>query len=209
MALIKGYVSTLRREDARWDREIVRDSLEVIEEEADRLTELIDNLLDASRLQAGALSMNLSDVAMNVLAERIAERFRTQTNRHTIGVEFSDNFPVILGDEDRLGQVLSNLVSNAIKYSRSGGKIMISRQTRPKQVIICVRDDGPGIAVDDIPHIFDRFYRASDASKTTKGAGLGLYLARAVIEAHGGRIWVDPKPGDGARICFSLPRDTE
>ena len=209
VALIKGYVSTLRREDARWDREIVQDSLEVIEEEADRLTELIDNLLDASRLQAGALSMNLSDVAMNVLAERIAERFRTQTNRHTIGVEFSDNFPVILGDEDRLGQVLSNLVSNAIKYSRSGGKIMISGQTRPKQVIICVRDDGPGIAVDDIPHIFDRFYRASDASKTTKGAGLGLYLARAVIEAHGGRIWVDPKPGDGARICFSLPRDTE
>jgi PAS domain S-box-containing protein len=209
VALIKGYVSTLRREDARWDSEIVQDSLEVIEEEADRLTGLIDNLLDASRLQAGALSMNLSDVAMDVLAERIAERFRTQTDRHTIKVEFSDNFPVILGDEDRLGQVLSNLVSNAIKYSKDGGEILISGQIRPKQVIVCVRDDGPGIAVDDIPHIFDRFYRASDASKTTKGAGLGLYLARAVIEAHRGRIWVDPKPGDGARICFSLPRYTE
>ena len=207
VALIKGYVSTLRREDARWDREIVQDSLEVIEEEADRLTSLIDNLLDASRLQAGALSINLCDVAMDTMAKKIAEKLQTQTTQHTIKVDFEGKFPIILGDEDRLIQVLTNLIQNAIKYSPAGGDIIISGQVRPKQVIICVRDEGPGIAVEDIPHIFDRFYRASEASKTTKGAGLGLYLAKAVIEAHKGRIWVDPKPGDGARICFSLPRD--
>jgi PAS domain S-box-containing protein len=206
VALIKGYVGTLRREDANWDREIVKDSLEVIEEETDRLTGLIENLLDASRLQAGGLSISLSDVALNVVAERIAKRFQTQSAIHNLIVDFTDNFPIVSGDETRLEQVLSNLVSNGIKYSPQGGEIRISGQVRPAQVIVCVSDEGPGVAPEDIPHIFDRFYRSSDAKRTTKGAGLGLYLARAVIEAHGGRIWVDPRPGDGARICFSIPR---
>jgi PAS domain S-box-containing protein len=207
IALIKGYVSTLRREDANWDREIVDDSLAVIEEEADHLTDLIENLLDASRLQAGALSINRSDVALDVLVNRIAERFQTQSSNHSIQVEFPPSFPVILGDEDRLGQVLSNLLSNAIKYSPEGGEITIRGEVRPEHVIVCVSDLGPGIPAQDIPHIFDRFYRATDTARTTKGAGLGLYLARAVVEAHRGRIWVDPAPGVGARICFSLPRD--
>jgi signal transduction histidine kinase len=206
VALIKGYVGTLRREDANWDREIVRDSLAVIEEEADRLTGLIENLLDASRLQAGGLSINPSDVDLNSVASRIAKHFQTQSIIHQIVVDFPEDFPVINGDETRLEQVLSNLVSNAIKYSPQGGEIRISGQVRPTQVIICVSDQGPGVAPEDIPHIFDRFYRSSIAKRTTKGAGLGLYLARAVIEAHGGRIWVDPQPDTGGRICFSIPR---
>ncbi len=209
VALIKGYASTMRRDDADWDREIMQDSLEIIEEEADRLTEMIENLLDATRLQAGGLKLSLADVSMHRLAERLAERFRTQAPRHVLAADFDDNFPVVLADEGRISQVLSNLISNAIKYSPKGGEISIIGQTRPNQVIICVRDEGPGIAPGDIPHIFDRFYRADKASKTTKGAGLGLFLSRAVVEAHGGRIWVDPKPGDGARICFSLPRGEE
>jgi signal transduction histidine kinase len=207
VALIKGYVGTLRREDAVWKREVIQDSLAVIEEEADRLTELIENLLDASRLQAGALKIHASDVNLVVLVQHLAERFRTQTSQHEIVVDFSPGFPIVLADENRLTQVISNLISNAIKYSVKGGEIRISGQTRATQVIICISDQGPGIASEDIPHVFDRFYRSNNASRTTKGAGLGLYLARAVIEAHGGRIWVDPKPGEGARICFSLPRD--
>ncbi|HEC62343.1 MAG TPA: histidine kinase, partial [bacterium] len=200
---------TLRREDASWDRYIVEDSLKIIEEEADHLTELIDNLLDASRLQAGALAINLSEVALDALVERIVERFQTQSTRHNIEVDFSPDFPVILADEDRLAQVLSNLLSNSIKYSVKGGDIQIVGQVRPDKIVVCVSDQGSGIAPEDIPHVFDRFYRASEASRTTKGAGLGLYLTRAIIEAHGGRIWVDPKPGGGARICFSLPRDVK
>jgi PAS domain S-box-containing protein len=207
VALIKGYVSTLRREDVAWDRAIVQDSLQVIEEEADRLTEMIENLLDASRLQVGALALNVSDVNLDVLVQRVAERFRTQTTSHQIVVDLPHPFPVILGDDQRLSQVLSNLVANAIKYSPNGGEIQITGSIHPKQVVLCVSDKGPGIAPGDIPHVFDRFYRSSDASRTTKGAGLGLYLAKAVVEAHGGRIWVDPMPESGARICFSLPRD--
>ena len=207
MALIKGYVGTLRRTDASWEREVVDDSLAVIEEEADHLTEMIENLLDASRLQAGAFKINPSDIAVDDLARHIADQFGTQTTRHTIEVNFPKNFPVLMADENRLSQVLSNLISNAIKYSPEGGKIDIAGHVRPEQVIICVSDQGPGIAPDDLPHVFDRFYRSSGASRTTKGAGLGLYLSRAIIEAHGGRIWVDPKPGEGARICFSLPRE--
>jgi PAS domain S-box-containing protein len=209
VALIKGYVGTLRRDDASWDRAVVQDSLEVIEEEADRLTELIDNLLDASRLQAGALSINLSEVEMESLVERIADRFQTQSELHEISVSFENNFPIILGDENRLEQVLSNLISNSIKYSPAGGKILIEGNHIPGQVIVCVSDEGPGIATSDIPYIFDRFYRADQVSKTTKGAGLGLYLARAVVEAHGGRIWIDPSPQNGARVCFSIPRDLD
>jgi signal transduction histidine kinase len=206
VALIKGYVGTLRREDATWNRDIVQDSLQVIEEEADRLTELIENLLDASRLQSGTLSLTRSDVTLAQTAERIAARFRTQTNIHTIVVDISPDFPIIFGDEKRLEQVFYNLLSNAVKYSPNGGEIRIAGQTRREQVIICISDQGPGIAPEDIPHVFDRFYRSPETSRKTKGAGLGLFLARAVIEAHGGRVWVDPKPGNGARVCFSLPR---
>lgn len=137
--------------------------------------------------------------------ERLAERFRTQTDKHTIVVDFPKNFPVILSDEYRISQVISNLVSNAIKYS-PGGEIRISGKVRQDQVIITVGDEGPGIDQADIPYIFDRFYRSDQAVRKTKGAGLGLYLAKAIVEAHGGRMWVDSPPDSGARICFSLPR---
>ncbi len=176
----------------------------VIEEEADRLSKMIDDLLDASRLQAGGLSLNQADVALPSLALRVSERFTSQAPKHRIVTDFPPNFPIILGDESRLEQVISNLVSNALKYAPTG-EIKISGTPRPGQVVICVSDEGPGIDARDIPHIFDRFYRSTKAVKQTKGAGLGLYLAREIIEAHGGRIWADPKPDSGARICFSLP----
>ncbi|MCI0551143.1 MAG: ATP-binding protein, partial [Anaerolineae bacterium] len=108
-------------------------------------------------------------------------------------------------DETRIEQVVANLVSNSLKYSAKG-EIKISGTVRPEQIIVCVSDEGAGIEAKDLPHIFDRFYRSTKAVKQTKGAGLGLYLARAIVEAHGGRIWADSKSDSGARICFSLPR---
>jgi len=205
VTLIKGYASTLRRDDAKWDKHTISDSLAVIEEEADRLSKMIDDLLDASRLQAGGLSLSGGDVSLPMIAKRVAEKFTAQSQQHAIVTDFPDKFPIILADETRIEQVIINLVSNAIKYAPQG-EIKISGQVRPGQVIICVSDQGPGIEAKDLPHIFDRFYRSTKAVKQTKGAGLGLYLARAIVEAHGGRIWADPKPDSGARLCFSLPR---
>ena len=205
VALIKGYASTLRRDDAKWDKRTISDSLQVIEEEADRLAKMIDDLLDASRLQAGGLSLNLADVALPSLASRVIERFAVQSSKHQLVADFPEKFPVILADETRIEQVLANLVSNSLKYAPQG-EIKISGQVRPEQVIVCVSDQGAGIEAKDLPHIFDRFYRSTNAVKQTKGAGLGLYLARAIVEAHGGRIWADSSAGTGAKICFSLPR---
>ncbi|HEY47694.1 MAG TPA: PAS domain S-box protein [Anaerolineae bacterium] len=206
VALIKGYVGTLRRDDAQWDPNVVEDSLAVIEEESDRLASLIDDLLDASRLQAGVLPLELSEVNLEHSANQLAKHFQTQTDIHTFEVDFPTDFPLIMGDERRLAQVLSNLLSNAIKFSPQGGKVTVEGQGRFEEVIVCVSDEGPGIALEDMPRIFDLFYRSNEASRKTKGAGLGLFLAKAVVEAHNGRIWVDDRVTHGARICFSLPR---
>ncbi|NPA92919.1 MAG: GAF domain-containing protein [Chloroflexi bacterium] len=204
IALIKGYVSTLRREDAHWDAQIVQESLAVIEEEADRLAQLVEGLLEASRLQAGAVELHFSDVSLRHLAERLVHRMAVSDPDHKYELHLPDDLPIVPGDEQRLEQVLSNLLSNAAKYSPPGTTIRVEGFTRPDRVVLCVQDEGPGIAPEDAPHIFDRFYRSRDAVRHTKGAGLGLYLARAIVEAHNGRIWVDPTDR-GARVCFSLP----
>jgi PAS domain S-box-containing protein len=209
VALIKGYVGTLRREDASWDPEVTRESLAVIEDEADRLTGLIDDLLDASRLQAGALSLKWSQISMVDLVNDIVRRFQTQAPEYKIKVDFEPNFPLIVGDEGRLTQVVSNLLSNAIKYSNEGGTIVISGRAQEDKITVCVHDQGPGIAREDVPRVFDLFYRSKEASRRTKGAGLGLFLAKAVIEAHQGHIWVDEETSGGAKICFTLPLDQQ
>jgi PAS domain S-box-containing protein len=204
VALIKGYVGTLRRDDIEWDSEIVQESLQVIEEEADRLSVYIENLLDATRLQSSGFSVKRSDLQIADLIERVAARFRTQTTKHTIVTRLEPNLPVILADEIRLNQVFSNLISNSIKYA-PGGEICIAAEAKGDNIICCISDEGPGIDPNDLPFVFARFYRSPEAIKQTKGAGLGLYLSKAIIEAHGGKIWVDTEHGKGARICFNLP----
>jgi signal transduction histidine kinase len=153
------------------------------------------------------MQLKKSDLSLYQLAKRLAERFQVQTKDHHIFVDIPQDFPVVIADELRIEQVVSNLVSNAIKYAPNG-EIHITGQVLPDEVIVCVTDQGPGIATGDLPFVFDRFYRAPETSRKTKGAGLGLYLARALIEAHSGRMWVDPKFCQGTRICFSLPRES-
>jgi PAS domain S-box-containing protein len=208
VALIKGYAGTLLRKDADWDKEIITESLEIIEEESDRLAQLIDNLLDASRLQAGQLRLDRSEVNLADMATRLVQEFRTQSNVHTFEVDFSLRYPIIQGDAERLRQVLTNLISNAIKYSPESGKIIVSGRYDENQVYVAVSDQGIGIPAGERERIFDRFYRIDSAlTRRTQGAGLGLYLVKSVVEAHGGRIWVSSAPGQGSTFVFTLPRE--
>jgi signal transduction histidine kinase len=206
VALIKGYAGTLRREDVDWDMDVIRSSLEVIEDEADRLAELIENLLQASKLKAQRLRVDLGDAHLDRLAAQVVERFSTQTDKHKFVLDFPSDFPVVQADEARIRQVLDNLVNNAIKYSPEGGTITIGGQVDSKYVTIYVRDEGVGISQQDQERVFERFYRVDGAlSRSTQGTGLGLYLSKAIVEAHGGSLHVKSKPGAGSTFYFTLP----
>lgn len=207
VALIKGHAATLRRDDVEWEPEIVRDYSGVIEEEADRLTALIENLLTASRLQANSgMPLNTGDVRIDQLAEQVVERFNTQTRTHTFQLEFPNDFPAVQGDAVRLRQVLDNLISNAIKYSPDGGVIEVGGSATADTVSVYVRDQGVGLTEADQERIFERFYRVDGAlSRKTQGTGLGLYLSKAIVEAHGGTMTVESQPGKGSTFTFTLP----
>ncbi len=209
VALIKGYANTLSRDDATWTEDIIRDSLAVIEDEADRLTELIDDLLTASKIQANrGVQLNLADIRLDKLAKEALERQRTQSNNHDFNYSFPDDFPSIQADAKKIRQVMDNLLTNAIKYAPDGGKITLGGRYNEHSVTLFVQDEGAGIPAPEIDKIFDRFYRV-DGSLTskTKGTGLGLYLVKAIIEAHGGKIDVKSQAGHGSTFYFTLPRD--
>ncbi len=207
VALIKGYASTLRRSDARWDADTVRESLQVIEDESDRLAHLIDDLLDASRVQTGNFKLVPVELDIDQLVNDVARRFLPQAGGHSVVVDVPADLPLVHADEARITQVLRNLLSNAVKYSPDGGEVRVSSRVAPRDVVICVSDQGPGIAPEDLANLFTRFYRVSSAlARKTQGAGLGLYLSKAIIEAHGGRIWAESDGRHGSRFSFSLPR---
>lgn len=214
VSIIKGYAGTLRRPEAHWSREVQDEYLAVIEEEADGLTELIDRLLEASRLQAGTFKLEAGEVYLPKVAAVVAERLGSQSQKHTLRVDFPEPFPLLQGDERRLTQVLNNLVSNAIKYSPDGGRIDIIGATNPEYVTVSVRDEGIGIPNHEKHRIFGKFSRLDNAlSRKTEGTGLGLFLTKAIIEAHGGRIWFesveagkeDGEQPHGTMFTFSLP----
>lgn len=214
VSIIKGYAGTLRRQDAEWSREVLDESLTVIEEEADNLNDLIDSLLEVSRLQAGTFRLEMSDdVFLPNLAANVARKLGKQTHRHHISVFFDPEFPTIVGDERRLTQVLQNLVSNAIKYSPDGGEILIKGKVHPRYVTVSVKDQGIGIPVHEQGRIFQKFSRLDNAlDRKTEGTGLGLFLSKAIVEAHNGRIWFqnndDIEPdAPGTTFTFSLSAD--
>ncbi len=209
VSIIKGYASTFQREDADWSVEAMREGFAVIEGEADRLARQIQDLLDVSRLQASGMRLELSDWLLPELAASVVQAFAAQTDeRFTYELRFADDLPPVHADYERVRMVLTNLVSNAIKYSPDGGRIRVGGHPAPERdmAIVYVADQGVGIAPEEQERIFDRFYRVDNRLKrSTQGAGLGLYLSRAIIEAHGGTIYVESQIGRGSRFYFTLP----
>jgi len=207
VSIIKGYAEMLAREDAQWDLATIRDGLHVIIDEADRLTRQINALLEVSRLHADGMRLTLREWALPPLAHQVIERLAPHAGpQFSFELRFADDFPAVMGDEERTRTVLENLVTNAIKYSPDGGMIRVTGRVAGDDAVIAVSDQGIGIAAADQARIFGRFYRVDNRlRRETQGAGLGLFLCRGIVEAQGGTIWVESQPGRGSRFSFTMP----
>jgi len=176
------------------------------------LSRLVDDLRELAQAEAGQLGLNFRPVAMSSLLRGAVERFRPAADMKGVilSLEVPDELPLIEADPDRLNQVVSNLLSNALRHTPEGGKITVCATTvkemNQNMIEVSVADTGEGITTEDLPHIFDRFWRTDRARSREKGGtGLGLSIARSLVEAHGGRIWAKSEPGQGATFTFSVP----
>jgi PAS domain S-box-containing protein len=207
IAIIKGYASTLARTDTLLDAEALRSRLIAIEEEADRLNKLVGNLLYASRIQAGGLHMEPVPLDLSHLVQGVVRRLQAKSPDFTVTLELPPNLPTVMADRDRIEEVLQNVLDNAIKYSPRQRNLTVTCSATGDEVIVSVNDTGMGISLRDQEHIFNRFHRVGESlAHSTPGAGLGLYICRAIVEAHGGQIWVESTLHEGSTFSFSLPR---
>jgi len=204
LGFIKGYTTTLLRQDAEWDAATRIEFLRIIDEEADRLRELIDNLLDSSRLESGAIGMTREATRIAPLLRSVAERAQAAYPEMVLRVEAPDGLPILEIDSTRIAQVLDNLLSNAAKYA-PGAPVELRARREGEAMLIEVEDRGPGIAAEHMSQMFQRFYRVPETQRTVRGTGLGLYICRKIVESHGGQIGVDSQPGQGTRFHFTLP----
>lgn len=203
LGFIKGYTTTLLRQDTNWTLDTQHEFLQIIDQETDQLSELIENMLDSARIQSGQLSMEFHPVQLNALLNDVIQKFLLHHPEAKISTKFNPNIPKIPGDARRLAQVFDNLISNAHKYA-PGSKVEVISNLLADTVQIQVRDHGPGIAENYLPHIFERFFRVPDRSISVRGTGLGLHICRQLIEAHQGKITVSSKIGKGTTFTVNL-----
>jgi len=208
LGMIKGYMTTLMRTDTEWDEATKSEFMMIITEEADRLQNMIEELLDSSRLQAGSFLLNLKSVD---LAEYLQDFLIQLRNRYEkaeiILIELEEGLRVYC-DPVRLTFVLDNIIHNAVKYAPDS-PIEIGLEMRHYQAFLYIRDYGPGIKEEYLEKIFQRFYRIPHANSTIHGAGLGLYICKRIIQAHGGDIHAVSKPGEGTTFFIMLPIQLE
>jgi K+-sensing histidine kinase KdpD len=204
LASIKGFASTLLQDDIEWDKATQREFLSIIDGESDQLMGMINQLLDVSRLEKDALMVKPVACDLEEIIARIAARLQVLTRSHRLRVNIPPDLPLVYADQQRIGQVFSNLIENAARYAPVGTEIAISAVANGNQIIASVSDQGIGIAPEYHKRIFERFFRI-EGDSSRSGTGLGLAICRGIVEAHGGRIWVESVPGQGSEFMFTLP----
>lgn len=174
--------------------------------EVDALSQMAQELLDLSKIESGQVALNLTSISPKTLLASAADRMKMQAERAglILQVVCDDDLPNIRADPSRLEQVLVNLIHNAVKFTRPGGEVTLLAESVPGAVRFAVKDSGIGIPSDDLPRVFERFYRV-DKSRTGSGTGLGLSIARHIVEAHNGKIWVESEEGKGSIFHFMIP----
>src|ERR1051326_6359013 len=208
LTTIKGYVSIVLEEETGPLNEQQRHFLETSDRAIDRLTLLVSDLLDISRIEAGQIKMQLRPIQLHDLVQRVATNFAPQLKAQnlTLTLEVAESLPLVLADPDRITQVLDNLLSNAIKFTAKGG-ITISALDKGDYVVISVKDTGSGIPKEEHDKIFDKFYQVKvGTGYPSKGTGLGLAIVKSIVESHRGKVWVESDSGNGAEFRFILPR---
>ncbi|MBI2332335.1 MAG: HAMP domain-containing histidine kinase [Chloroflexi bacterium] len=204
LGFIKGYSTSLLRQDTQWDESTQREFLSIIDEETDRLAKLIEDMLESARLQSKTIHFKFSPIRLDALIRDVAARVKTHHPNLEIEMKL-DVLPPVLGDGVRLSQVFENLFSNAIKYA-PGSKLMVGGRQVGKKVQLSFADKGEGIPEEFIPFLFERFYRVP-GERTVTGTGLGLYICKQIVMAHHGNIWVESVLDHGTTFFIELPAD--
>jgi len=206
---IKGFISTLLQDtDGFYDKDTVHEFYTIIDQECDRLTRLISDLLNVSRIEAGrALDLNPVPVNIPDVVDKVVAAQKSYTSKHEFKIDLEGEIPIIVADNDKVDQILTNLTNNAVKYSPNGGTITVSGKTVDGVVRMCVSDQGMGIPKEHLAKVFDRFHRIDNRdTRKVGGTGIGLYLVKHLVEAHGGKIWVESEVGKGSQFIFELPK---
>ncbi|MDQ7823239.1 MAG: ATP-binding protein [Candidatus Eremiobacteraeota bacterium] len=207
---IKAYVATMRHPKAQFDKESMDSFLEIIDNEANRLSRIIDNILEGAKISKNRLELNTKIVKLAPLLEETLKKITILTPRHIIERNFNAE-PMTFADPVQIGYVLNHLLTNAVKFSPDGGRIVINLEDDQKDVVaVSVEDEGIGIPFTQQKKIFETFHKI-DVGTTKKiySVGMGLYIVKKIVEAHGGIIWVESTPGKGSKFTFTLPRAHE
>ncbi len=208
LSSIKAAASSLLQEDVQWDEEARRSFALAIEHEADRLNRLVGNLLDMSRIEGGALKPEKEWYPVDELIHDVLDHMQPVLQGRTVQTHLPDDLPPVELDYLQMDQVLTNLIENAVRYTPPESPIEVSAQIDGEQMVISISDRGPGIPQADKERIFDKFYRVLSTQRnaaTIPGSGLGLAVSKGLVEAHGGHIWVEDRPGGGSIFRFTLP----
>jgi PAS domain S-box-containing protein len=202
---IRTAIDNLLQGDLRWDHAQQQEFHLIISEEAVRLTRLVEDLLDMARIEAGELRPSMQLGAVAEICGNVLDRCERELRHHRVKIRCSEDLPLVKVDSPLIAEALTHLVENAAKYSPAGSEIVVSARLESNELLISVKDDGPGLKADEFDRVFDKFYRSTHLNGDgTSGTGMGLAIARGIIEAHGGRIWVDSEFGHGAVFTFAL-----